>query len=106
MYCTKCGNKLEESNLFCTKCGTKINRNQSNNINENTSKEIEISEEELELIKKQRNNRENSPKNSITYIVSVLVVFIVFFIGVIGISYYTMDINENSSKEKELKEAY
>lgn len=40
------------------------------------------------------------------YIVSVSVVFIVFFIGVIGISYYTMDINENSSKEKELKVAY
>ena len=61
---------------------------------------------EKQLIKKQRNNREHSPKNSIIYIVSVLVVFIVFFIGVIGISYYTMDINENSSKEKELKEAY
>lgn len=46
MYCTKCGNKLEENNLFCTKCGAKINRNQNNNINENASKEIEISEGE------------------------------------------------------------
>lgn len=106
MYCTKCGNKLEETNLFCTKCGTKINRVQNNNINNNTSKEIEISEEELELIKKQRNNRENSPKNSTNYIISVLVVFIVFLIGVIGISYYTKDIKENNYKEKELKVAY
>lgn len=106
MYCTKCGNKLEETNLFCTKCGAKINRVQNNSINNNTSKEIEISEEELELIKKQRNNRENSPRTSTIYIVSVLAVFIVFLIGVIGTSYYTKDINGNSYKEKELKVAY
>lgn len=24
MFCTKCGEKIEEDNLFCTKCGTKV----------------------------------------------------------------------------------
>lgn len=39
MYCTSCGNKLEENSNFCTKCGNKIdNSNQvSNNKNNSVS---------------------------------------------------------------------
>ena len=33
MYCTSCGNKLEENSNFCTKCGNKIdNSNQASKI--------------------------------------------------------------------------
>ena len=33
MYCTNCGKKIEDGNIFCTNCGNKLNSNkQEKNI--------------------------------------------------------------------------
>lgn len=40
MYCTKCGNEIDENTLFCPKCGTKVlNKevNEDNDMGENKS---------------------------------------------------------------------
>lgn len=38
MYCSKCGNKLEEGTQFCNKCGNLVTNNNVNEKNKNDNK--------------------------------------------------------------------
>lgn len=55
VYCNKCGNKLDEEDLFCRKCGSKRKENNSTNkINEEALEDLELatSSEEVSSIQK------------------------------------------------------
>lgn len=38
MYCSKCGNKIEEGTQFCSKCGNSVSNNNVNRISEEEEK--------------------------------------------------------------------
>ena len=50
LYCTKCGNKLNNEDKFCTKCGMSTNDNLENNTLNKTNKDNPDSKEEVEIL--------------------------------------------------------
>lgn len=40
MYCTKCGNKLEENSKFCPACGNNMDGTQTTTINNNEKEKV------------------------------------------------------------------
>lgn len=62
MYCTKCGNKIDDNANFCPRCGEKITRENNNTPQQDMpSKDKNISQEKIDLNKKsiiKENNEE------------------------------------------------
>ena len=86
MYCTNCGNKLKENTNFCTKCGKRINK--STNKNVVIEKKIDLPEEEIELIKSQK-EKKSTPRDNILLTFSVIIIFILCLVSIFIISLAT-----------------
>lgn len=107
MYCSKCGNKLNETDLFCKNCGTKL-REVENNHNEekdninlnNTDKPNNVSKSNwIKNTNIAKKCRENEKTRKIVAIVIVIIMVILFFIFINGIaSYLDSDIYLSAAK--------
>jgi hypothetical protein len=69
MFCTKCGQQLEDSVQFCTKCGNPLNGNVTEEINIGTGEKLDVSSRSMEQI----------AQNYLSYVSLILSV-----VGVVG----------------------
>ena len=66
-YCTKCGEVLNEGQIFCGKCGTKINNTEDN-----------IKEEKKDKLKEQSTSKKNRK-----YIIGLIAAALIIIIAVV-----------------------
>lgn len=82
-YCTKCGEVLNEGQIFCGKCGTKINNTEDN-----------IKEEKKDKLKEQSTSKKNRK-----YIIGLIAAALIIIIAVIIINNITKQQQEQEQAE-------
>jgi len=82
MYCNKCGNNLNDTDIFCQNCGNKIQITNSKNSNNITFKEIQKTEK-VESVKNKHlrffNEKFNTPQEKILLISNIILYTAIFY---------------------------
>lgn len=97
--CSKCGNSINETDLFCQKCGTKVEA-------EETPKE-EVPKEEKKIEEKkvvEDNSQKPKKRKTGKIIVTIIILLLLITIGVLTYLLLQKDSNENNSNKEEIEE--
>ncbi len=104
MFCSKCGNKLEEGSKFCNKCGKELKLEAHDNKEAPKSNEITNNYgEELEVAFNKNNKgsinncQENDPKLGC---IGIFLCFIAFLFPLLGLIFYVTLLNSSRSKAR------
>lgn len=92
MYCSKCGNKLQEGNKFCPNCGNQINSQSEKVDTDKVVTDNKVAVEKVNTVENKVTNKKSIDINKI------LIVSIIFFVLLIFSFIGTAIVNKNKSR--------